>query len=854
MPVFNCPLDGCTYATDDIDAAVAASMLIIHNNVHVNESAQRSKQKPPKIDRPEIGRDSSEETWNMFIAKWQMFKDGTQLSQSDTVRQLFQCCDDELGDAIIKGHSAAINSSETELMRVIKQLAVTPVSVVVRRSEFLSTKQDLGESTRAYSARLKGKAATCSYTCPCTGTNCDQSVDFTDIIVRDVLITGLVDEDIRKEVLGWEELDNKDINEVVRFIEAKEMARDALTKAPVSNASISTYKKLGNKFGKKSSEKICCSGCHEETDKYVWNRRQNKHIECTMCLKCWKASRKSSSSKGSQSHKVNADEASALLIGAVSSQQKSAFNTATKEVKLDHYIFDSKNGWEKSESLQHPTVSLNITTDEEAYSQINAKCPEYRSDVVVAVTDTGAQSCLWSLKDFLRCGFKHSDLLPVKRTMLAANREQIDITGALFLKLSGKDSAGNVHTAPVMVYVSPCTSKFYLSRNALIKLSIIDKDFPSIGAASHVISAINTTDKPKKPCDCIPRVMPPGRPSKLPFKCVPENNEKMKEWLIERYSSSTFNKCKHQLLPSMTGPPLKIHIKPDAVPVAANKPTPVPKHWEGDAKEGLDTDTSLGVISKVPIGYPQTWCHKMILIEKDDGTLRRAVDFTPLNRCCLRETHHVQPPFLQARQIPPDTWKTVTDAWNGFHSVPLRPEDRHLTTFITPWGRYWYNVAPQGYLASTDAYSRRGDEILVDVPRKTKNVDDTALWDEELSDHWWRIIDYLELMGKNGVILNPQKFQFAQREINFSGFKITEKEIKPHDKFMKAIKDFPSPKSLTDVRSWFGLVHQVSHYGKLTDLMTPFRPLFSPKKLENYYSKILERRSSTNFAFSTPKA
>ena len=57
-------------------------------------------------------------------------------------------------------------------------------------------------------------------------------------------------------------------------------------------------------------------------------------------------------------------------------------------------------------------------------------------------TDTGAQSCLCSLKDFLRCGFKHSDLLPVKRTILAANREQIDITGALFLKLSGKDSAG----------------------------------------------------------------------------------------------------------------------------------------------------------------------------------------------------------------------------------------------------------------------------------------------------------------------------------------------------------------------------------------------------------------------------
>ena len=113
-------------------------------------------------------------------------------------------------------------------------------------------------------------------------------------------------------------------------------------------------------------------------------------------------------------------------------------------------------------------------------------------------------------------------------------------------------------------------------------MSIIDKDFPSIGAAAHVFAANNTTDKIKKPCDCLPRLIPRDRPNKLPFKCVPENNQKMKEWLLERYSSSTFNKCKHQLLPSMTGPPLKIHIDPDAVPVAANTPTPVPRHWEGD--------------------------------------------------------------------------------------------------------------------------------------------------------------------------------------------------------------------------------------------------------------------------------
>ena len=74
----------------------------------------------------------------------------------------------------------------------------------------------------------------------------------------------------------------------------------------------------------------------------------------------------------------------------------------------------------------------------------------------------------------------------------------------------------------------------------------------------------------------------------------------------------------------------------------------------------------------------------------------------------------------------------------------LAKEDRHLTTFITPWGRHQYKVAPQGSLASGDGYSRRYDEIIADVERKTKCVDDTAIWDDDLETHWWRVIDFLE--------------------------------------------------------------------------------------------------------------
>ena len=179
--------------------------------------------------------------------------------------------------------------------------------------------------------------------------------------------------------------------------------------------------------------------------------------------------------------------------------------------------------------------------------------------------------------------------------------------------------------------------------------------------------------------------------------------------------------------------------------------------------------------------------------------------------------------------MPPDQWKTVIGAWNGYHSVPLAEEDRHLTTFITEWGRYRYRVAPQGFVASGDAYNARYDQIIEDVPRKTKCVDDAMLWDDWMEEHWWRILKYLNLLGDNGIIASPKKFQFSKRVVDFAGFVVGETTVQPLPKYIDAIRNFSRPTCISDVRAWFGLVNQVSRYGRLAELMHPFKKLLSPK-------------------------
>ena len=221
----------------------------------------------------------------------------------------------------------------------------------------------------------------------------------------------------------------------------------------------------------------------------------------------------------------------------------------------------------------------------------------------------------------------------------------------------------------------------------------------------------------------------------------------------------------------------------------------------------------------------------MVITRKYDGTPRRTVDLSPLNKFCRREAFTSETPFKLARRVPSNTWKTVTDAWNGYHSVLLRESDRHLTTFITPFGRWRYTRAPQGFLSSGNGYNLCFAAILSDFMRKERCVDDTVFFDENQEEHWWRTIQFLTLVGRSGIILNHSKFQFAQRLVDFAGFRISELCVKPLIKYLNAIQQFPTPKNIKDIRSWlFGLINQVANYAKIRDLMAPFKPFLSPKR------------------------
>ena len=116
----------------------------------------------------------------------------------------------------------------------------------------------------------------------------------------------------------------------------------------------------------------------------------------------------------------------------------------------------------------------------------------------------------------------------------------------------------------------------------------------------------------------------------------------------------------------------------DAKPSAVFTAATVPNHWKDEIKAQLDEDVLLAMLENVPAGEPILWHARMHVVPKPDGTPLRTVDLRSLNKSC-----NVVSLFKKARSVLHNTWKTVKNTWNGYHSIPLAEEERHLTIFIT---------------------------------------------------------------------------------------------------------------------------------------------------------------------------
>ena len=211
------------------------------------------------------------------------------------------------------------------------------------------------------------------------------------------------------------------------------------------------------------------------------------------------------------------------------------------------------------------------------------------------------------------------------------------------------------------------------------------------------------------------------------------NCQKLEDWLKSYYAFSTFNACSHQPLSMMDTKPLCLMIKPNANWSSLIHLYQYQCIGRKKLKAKRDQDVQLGVVEPVPIGEPVTWCHRMVVCAKKNGSSRQTVDFQTLNTNAARETHHTRS-LYQACFIPSNRNETVLGV--GIVITVFTFMKMTITSPISSHHGDAIIIKLQPRVASPQ-------KMATPITLMTKCLDDFLLWSDDLQSSFFLAVDWL---------------------------------------------------------------------------------------------------------------
>jgi len=269
----------------------------------------------------------------------------------------------------------------------------------------------------------------------------------------------------------------------------------------------------------------------------------------------------------------------------------------------------------------------------------------------------------------------------------------------------------------------------------------------------------------------------------------------------------------------------QIKLIPGAKQPINQKYRPINPALEPDLKRQLEKWLTHKVIEK----SKSPWNFALVAAPKKNGTIRWCVDYRPLNQITVKDSHPIGNIEDNLARLAESKIFSAIDGSGAFHVIELAKEDREKTAFATPWGSYQFVRMPFGLCNGPSTYARLVQLVLEGIPYNIAlpYLDDTVIHSKNLEEHY----DALQLVLKAhcgaGLKLQPDKCQLFQNEIEYLGHVISGEGIKPMPKYQDVVRNWPVPKTRSQIRTFLGkvgyyrrFIQNYSHVAKpLTDLL-----------------------------------
>jgi len=206
----------------------------------------------------------------------------------------------------------------------------------------------------------------------------------------------------------------------------------------------------------------------------------------------------------------------------------------------------------------------------------------------------------------------------------------------------------------------------------------------------------------------------------------------------------------------------------EALPI--NKiPYKVPFALKDEMKKQLDEMIQRGVITP---SYSE-WAAPVVLVKKKslDGTpkYRFSTDFRGLNAVTKIPVYPIPDIKGNLSVMAGSRYFTLLDFQSAYWHIPIHPDDKDNTGFITPFGSFRYERLAYGLAGAPSTFQRIMDVTLMGLKDIYSLVylDDILIFSDSIEEHARRIRMVLDRIREAKFKLNLGKCTFAAREVSY---------------------------------------------------------------------------------------
>ena len=137
----------------------------------------------------------------------------------------------------------------------------------------------------------------------------------------------------------------------------------------------------------------------------------------------------------------------------------------------------------------------------------------------------------------------------------------------------------------------------------------------------------------------------------------------------------------------------------------------------------------------------------------------------------------------------------------GYYHIELTPDASKLCTIVLPWGKYEYCKLPMGLCNSPDIFQEKMNELFAGFEGAMAYIADLLVITKgTYEEHLEKLDRVLKKLKKTGLKVNMNKSFFAQQELEYVGYWITQNGIMTLAKKVAAIQKIQPPKNRKQLR------------------------------------------------------